>query len=267
MTDAGAPADPLDVDAAPAQAFGLSDDHAPFIGHPHTHQRHQLLYTAAGTLHLYVGDQRWMLPPQRAAWIGGGVVHRVDAPGAVALRTVYFSSAFFAQAKIDPPQADCGVFAVDTLARELITLAMRWPAQTPLDALGLHTFGTLAGLTRRWMQDALPWHLPTPRSATLARAMQFALGRLDEPLDQARVARAAGVSTRSLSRRFADEAGMPWRRFLHTARMLRAMELLALPEARVGEVALAVGFTSFAGFTHAFTRFAGQSPSTFRQRQ
>ena len=254
----------IDVDAAPALAFGLSDDHAPFVGHAHAHRRHQLLYTISGTLHLHVGDARWMLPPQRAAWIAGGVAHRVDAPQPVALRTVYFADAFFEQVHVEAPAAACSVFAVSTLARELIALAMQWRPDAPLDALGVHVFGTLAGLARRWMVDALPWHLPTARSPALAQAMDFALAHLDEPLNLAVVARAAGLSTRSLSRRFSTEAGMPWRRFLHTARMLQAMELLAQPDARVGDVALAVGFTSFAGFSHAFTRFAGQAPSSFR---
>lgn len=248
----------VDVDAVEWPAFGLSEDHPPFVGDAHQHRRAQLLYTASGTLQLYVEDRRWLLPPQRAAWLGSGVVHRVDAPDPVALRTVYF------EPDLGGPDAPCSVFAVDTLARELITLAMRWGPTTPQDDLARHVFGTLAGLSAEWAADPLPWHLPVARSPELQRAMDFTLAHLDEPLPQPRVARVAGLSTRSLNRRFAQETDMTWRRFLHTARMLRAMELLARPDLQVGEIALAVGYDSFSGFSHAFRAFAGMSCTAFR---
>jgi AraC-like DNA-binding protein len=257
--------DHVEVDTAPAEAFGLVADHAPFTGDWHAHARHQILFAVRGTLHLYVGDRRWHLLPQRAAWIRGQIEHRVDAPYPVALRTVYLSDAFLNDARIALPQAACSVFAVSDFARGLLTTCMRWGPDAPLDPLGRHTLATLAGWSAEWAADALPWHLPVARSDELKAAIEHALAHLDEPLAHADVARIAGLSPRSLSRRFAAETGMPWRRFLHTARMLRAMELLALPDARVGAVAMAVGFDSFAGFTHAFRRFSGQSPSAFRQ--
>lgn len=248
----------LDVDAVEWPAFGLSEDHPPFSGEAHRHRRSQLLYTAAGTLHLYVDDRRWLLPPQRAAWLGAGVVHRVDAPDPVALRTVYFEPG------LGGPEAACSVFAVDALARELILLAMRWGPKTAHDALATHVFGTLAGLSAEWAADPLPWHLPTARSPELQRAIDFTLAHLDEPLPQPKVARVAGLSTRSLNRRFAEETDTTWRRFLHTARMLRAMELLARRDAQVSAVALAVGYDSFSAFSHAFRRFTGVSCRAFQ---
>jgi AraC-like DNA-binding protein len=96
--------------------------------------------------------------------------------------------------------------------------------------------------------------------------MAYTLERLEGPLGQGEVARAAGLSVRTLARRFEEEAHTSWRRFLHDARMMRAMELLALPGARVTQTALAVGFESLAAFTHAFTGYAGERPRDFRAR-
>ncbi|HEU4538051.1 MAG TPA: AraC family transcriptional regulator, partial [Polyangiaceae bacterium] len=109
-------------------------------------------------------------------------------------------------------------------------------------------------------------YLPAARSPELGRAMRLVLDRLDEPLTAAEVARAAGLSTRTLARRFADEAQTTWRRFLHDARMLKAMDLLVRPGARVTETALAVGFESLGAFSRAFERFAGESPRDYRRR-
>ncbi|MCB9545733.1 MAG: helix-turn-helix transcriptional regulator [Myxococcales bacterium] len=253
-------APPLDVDAVAAPAFALVEDHGPFRGDAHAHRRHQLLYARSGTLHLEVEGARWLLPPARAAWIGGGVEHRVDAPGPVALRTVY----------VDPslggPAVACCVFAVSDLARELILLATRFGPADPPSPLRAAVFATLVGLCAEWTAAPLPWHLPVARSPAIGRAMAFAHAHLDGALDHAAAAQAAGLSVRSLSRHFAAETGMTWRRYVLTARMLHAMELLGAPDARVSEVALAVGYDSFAAFSHAFRGFTGESPSAWRAR-
>jgi AraC-like DNA-binding protein len=48
--------------------------------------------------------------------------------------------------------------------------------------------------------------------------------------------------------------------------MLRAMALLVSPGESVQKTARAVGFDSVSAFTRAFTRFCGQTPSSYRQR-
>jgi AraC-like DNA-binding protein len=79
-------------------------------------------------------------------------------------------------------------------------------------------------------------------------------------------ARAAGMSTRTLARRFREETGITWRHFLHTARMLAAMELLSGRDLRVTEVAYELGFDSLSAFSGAFRRFTGENPSEFARR-
>ncbi len=256
------PAAFVDVDAVKAPAFGLADELEPFRSRWHAHRKHQLLYSAAGALHLEVEGAQWLLPPQRAGWIPATMRHRVRATGPVALRTVYLEPGCGAPEAWAPR-----VFAVSPLAREMILYAMRWgPACAPADPLARAFFEALGALLGEWLGDARPYYLPAARSPELGRAMRLVLERLGEPLTVAEVARAAGLSTRTLARRFADEAQTSWRRFLHDARMLEAMDLLARPGARVTEAALAVGFESLGAFSRAFERFAGESPRDYRRR-
>ena len=94
--------------------------------------------------------------------------------------------------------------------------------------------------------------------------MAFTLKHLGEPITFEDAARAARLSGRTLSRRFEEEAQTTWRRFLHDARMLRAMELLAEEGARVTQTAYAVGFEDPKYFSRVFSEAYGVSPAAFR---
>ncbi|WP_394836660.1 helix-turn-helix transcriptional regulator [Pendulispora rubella] len=253
----------VDVDTARAPAFGLKDDHAPFHSEPHTHTRHQILYAVSGVLSLEAESSQWVLPPERAAWIPAGVMHVVRTRVPIRLRTIYLATPLVPSA---PPV--CGIFGVSALAREMILHAMQWGPETRTDdPIAKPFFAALAALVPGWLADEKPYRLPVAKSPELARAMRFALDHLDEELSAEHGARAAGVSARTLTRRFAEETGTSWRVFVHTARMLRAMELLSSPKVRVTEAAYAVGFKSLGAFTTAFGEFAGETPKEYRRRR
>ncbi|NTX11375.1 helix-turn-helix transcriptional regulator [Myxococcus sp. CA056] len=253
----------VDVDAAPASSFCLTDTLTPFTSGWHTHRRHQLLYAARGALHLEVAEAQWLLPPQRAAWLAAGTRHRVRATQPATLCTVYLEPSRVPSA----PEGPCRVFVLPPLAREMLLYSTRWgPERPPRDAVAESFFSALAHLLSEWAAEPREWRLPRARTPELERAMAYTLARLAGPATLAGAARAAGLSQRTLARRFEDEASTSWRRFLHDARMLRAMELLAEDGARVTQTAYTVGFESLAAFTHAFTSFTGERPRDFRQR-
>ncbi len=56
------------------------------------------------------------------------------------------------------------------------------------------------------------------------------------------------------------------RAYLHTARMLAALDRLADPAVPVTTVALDVGFETPSAFSHAFLAFVGETPREYRQR-
>lgn len=250
----------LNLEEVPTRSFALSDERAPFETEAHTHSRHQLLYAVSGTLHLSVNGARWFLPPRRAAWIQAGVVHQVRAQQPISLRTIYLNP------KLDPlPGVECCVFEVTPLAREMILFGMRWGPEQGEEALAEGYFSTLAGLCGLWGAEKARFCLPVARSAELERAMRFALERLEEGPTLHDAARVAFVSPRTLNRRFQVETGTTWREFIHAARMIQAMELLAGGDVSVTEVAARVGFDSPGAFTKAFRAYTGELPSAFRR--
>jgi AraC-like DNA-binding protein len=81
------------------------------------------------------------------------------------------------------------------------------------------------------------------------------------------VARALGLSTRTLQRRLTEE-GTSFRDVVLSVKMDVAKELLAQPrQLSIAEIAEAVGFASVPAFSRAFSQQTGESPTTFRAQQ
>jgi AraC-like DNA-binding protein len=104
---------------------------------------------------------------------------------------------------------------------------------------------------------------PLPRSSDafgIAHLLLCAPGTAD-PLDD--LAARAGVSARTLQRRFVEETGLTLTAWRTRARLAAAAEYLAQGW-DVGRVAAEVGFESASSFTRAFRTLAGVTPSAVR---
>ena len=258
------PHDRVDVDHVALDAFGLADELEAGPGHWHAHRVDQILYVASGALRLELDDTTWSLPSARAAFIRAGTMHRVDVLRPAALRTCYLSPV----ADIGTEQP-CTVFTVSPLCREMLVACTAWgpdhdasggadPAREPF-------FQTIAAFVPRWLESPLPFALPRARSSELQRATRYLLAHLAEPteLEVDLVARHARLSTRTLARRFVSETGLTMRGWLHQARMLLAIELLAEPDTAVTDVALRCGYSSLPTFSRSFAAFVGETPLAF----
>ncbi|MEU5866533.1 helix-turn-helix domain-containing protein [Nonomuraea sp. NPDC047529] len=108
---------------------------------------------------------------------------------------------------------------------------------------------------------------PMPRTDGdgLAPLLHWAAERLHSPLTVAELARQAGLSPRTLARRFHDATGTTPLRWLHAQRLSRARQLLEstdLPVDRVGEEC---GLGSAGNLRHHFTRTVGVTPTEYRR--
>lgn len=249
----------LDPDAYD-HPFGLAEDMPALRSDWHSHRRPQLLYASAGALRLEAADRLVLLPPERAAWIGAGLLHRVEARRPVQLRTVYFLP------ELEPAPATLSVFPAPPLLREMAIQAGDWGPDPPALPEVAPFFLAFAALAARWRQSPLGLELPAARSPELARALDHLLERLDRPVGLADAARAGGMSERTLQRRCQRELGLGLKGWLGRARLLRALELLADPSVSVGEVAWSAGYQSLSAFSRAFSTALGAPPSAFRSR-
>jgi len=120
----------------PPYAFGINQifDRA-FDSGWRTFPGHYLLYASTGAFHLEVQNLRWLLPPQRAAWVAADVPLRLSAQGPGTT-----SSVLFAKSSIPAPDFTSRVFGVSTLAREMLLYAARWGPERDAEDTAADTF-------------------------------------------------------------------------------------------------------------------------------
>lgn len=85
-------------------------------------------------------------------------------------------------------------------------------------------------------------------------------------IDQDRVAREIGMSSRTMRRKLAGE-GSSFQQVLDECRMRQAVfEFRTKPHLSIAQIALRLGYSEHSTFTRAFHRWSGVSPQAFRAR-
>lgn len=248
-------------DVVPAGTFTYVGARANTDTRWHSHDLHQLEYAVEGTVQVETAHGRYLLPPQQAAWIPAGLEHRTTIAHAV--RTV---SVFFDPAMVEVATDAARIVAVTPVVREMIRYGARWPIErTGTDREADVFFEALADLVTGCLEHEAPLRLPVSSDPLIAAILDHTDRHLAD-VTAAGVCRAAGISDRTLRRRFPDATGMSWQRYLQQARLLRAMTMLAEPGPTVLEVATAVGFGSLSAFSRAFVAVAGETATSYRRR-
>lgn len=103
-----------------------------------------------------------------------------------------------------------------------------------------------------------------PQGAELEPLLRWMESNAARELTLEDLARQAGMSTRTLNRRFRDQTGTTPLQWLHRARIRQAQHLLETTRDPVELIASRVGFGSATAFRDRFKRIAGTSPQSYR---
>ncbi len=216
----------------------------------HRHRKGQLVLALHGSVTCEVPQALWMVPPQHAVWIPGGMPHSNRATDNARICFLFIEPA----AARMPQQ--CCTLAISPLVRELIQ--------------HLATQGAGAGTAR--VVDLLlellvaapvqQLHLPVsdhPKIRRMARALS------KDPSDRTSLAQwgeRLAISERSLARLVAQETGLSfgrWRQQLHILVALRQLS----EGATVQQVAGNLGYDSVTAFITMFKKALGQPPGRY----
>jgi AraC-like DNA-binding protein len=99
----------------------------------------------------------------------------------------------------------------------------------------------------------------------LKRVQALVDSHLDEPLDLATLASAAGLSRMHFAAQFRAATGRRPHDYLLQRRIERSMSLMGQMSIPLAELALAVGFQSQSHFSTVFKRLTGQTPARWRK--
>jgi transcriptional regulator GlxA family with amidase domain len=107
--------------------------------------------------------------------------------------------------------------------------------------------------------------LPAPTGTSAAATRAWAMARLHEPLSLARLAREAGMSVRTFTRRFREETGLSPARWLLRQRVEEARRLLETTDLPVDRVAERAGFGTATSMRQHLHAAVGVSPTVYRR--
>ncbi|MAU45986.1 MAG: AraC family transcriptional regulator [Yangia sp.] len=221
----------------------------------HHHQKAQLLFTVRGVVNCEVDGAVWIVPPQCAVWIPGGLPHSVFGSGEVECLSLF----------IDPPDSanlpkDCCTITVSGFFRELLMRANALPDLYDVDGPDGRIVSVLFDeLAVAPVEDLC---LPIPGDPRLKKLTDLLIAA---PADHASVAEWASrvaLSERSLSRLLSEEVGMSfgrWRRQLHIVLALRRLSAGQSVQA----VAIDLGYESASSFVTMFRKMVGKPPSRY----
>lgn len=221
----------------------------------HHHEKHQLVLSLRGVLTCEVEHGLWLVPPQSAIWVPGGMRHKIEASGTV---ECYVSH-------IDPRAASrlpsiCCTLTASPLLRELLIRSASMPMLYEEGGIESHLVALL--LSEIAITPVGNLHLPIPADARLREIVGMIMR---DPADRGTMrawARRIGMSERSLARLIDRETGMSfgrWRQQLHLMLAVKWLEA----GASVQQVAVDLGYESAGNFVTMFRKALGSSPGRY----
>ena len=101
--------------------------------------------------------------------------------------------------------------------------------------------------------------------AVVTKAKQFIMAHLEEPMTLEMVAAHVGISPFYFCKLFKRATDMTFTEYVNRRRVERAKRRLLAPNSRVTEVAYDVGYQSLSQFNRSFLKYAGESPTQYRE--
>jgi len=247
----------LGIETTMAKGFGFLVQSVNQRYDTHRHTKHQLLRSHQGMLAIETKTHFHTCAAPMAIWIPAGVRH-ATVMGAGGVSSLFFSATHYPW-----PSKEVHQMKLTPLLTSMIDTAAEGVEGTRV--FQRQFFDVLAELCRRTLTQPDTPALAIPVTPEMQRAVEHLFARLGD-LTIPSLAQAAGMSERTLRRRFRSELKTSPEAYLRQARLIKAMQLLRDPRSRsISEIALEVGYANQSAFTAAFRRFTQQTPAGFRQ--
>lgn len=220
----------------------------------HSHNKGQLVISSRGSVMCRAPDGLWIVPPQGAVWIPGGIPHSNCVSDFGKVYVVFIDQE---STKLPP---ECCTFTVSPLVREIVhklsMLPPLYPVEGPTSRLVRVLLDELVQMTTEQM------YLPISDDK---RLQQIAESLLRDPSDRSTIEEWAGryaMSERTLHRLVVSQTGMTFGRWRQRLHVLLALQRLSAG-ASVQAVSLDLGYESPSAFITMFKKALGKSPGQY----
>ena len=222
---------------------------------PHSHTKHQLIYAIEGVMVVHSGLSQWTVPPSRGIWMPSGHVHSIRCVGALKMRSVFVRAEQFPELP-DKTRA----VSISALLSELIKTSVN--IATPVDADSREARIMRLIVDELILLPTLPLHLPQPADPRIEAICSALQQDASDGSTLADWSSRLNLDAKTIQRLFHKETGMTFGQWRQQARLLLALERIAVGE-KIIDVAGALGYDSPSAFTTMFKKQFGTTPSHF----
>lgn len=246
-----------EIDASPWLVSSSATDYPiNAVIEPHSHRnKHQLIYAISGVMVVTSALNQWTVPPSRGIWMPCGQVHAIRCIGSVRMRSVFVRPDSLA----DMP-AECRAVAISPLLSELIRAAVAITQPYADDSREARVMRLILDELR--ILPTLPLHLPQPADP---RIQAICATLQNDPGDACTLAEWSTrlcLDEKTIQRLFQKGTGMTFGQWRQQARLLLALERIALGE-KIIDIAGELGYESPSAFATMFKKQFGTTPSQF----
>lgn len=230
---------------------------------PHSHNKHQIIFTLSGTLHIQIGTMSYFVPERHIAWIPEKVEHKLSSNNQkIALQMFHCNM----HLKKNDPRQQFAVYNADPLILanlKFISSASNIISKRGNEDMYYYATSFFRLLSTMSTSYTLPLKaLVLPDDQRLRPVLDFINRHLQEDLTVESVAREFGFSERNLSRLFL-KSDIRFNSYLNYQRITRAIELFADGNKTMQEIAYEVGYNTPNNFNRVFKKITGKTPSHF----
>ena len=221
----------------------------------HSHEKHQLLYAVEGVMVVYSANSQWTVPANRGFWMPCGQVHSLRCVGPLKMCSVFVRPDSFSNLPTETKAV-----SISPLLSELIKASVSLQPPYAEDSRDARIMQLI--LDELAILPALPLSLPQPADPRIKR---ICLALQHDPGDASTVAdwsERLGLDQKTIQRLFRKETGMTFGQWRQQARLLLALERIAVGQ-KIIDVALELGYDSPSAFTNMFKKQFGKTPSQF----
>ncbi len=231
----------------------------------HQHKKAQLLYAEGGIVHIFINDKHWYLPARCFMWIPANTDHSILTYSKNGdLYNFYFKT----EENENEFYAKTNIYYAEDLLREMFLYTKPWDGVIEeKDTAKYYFLKAIKAILPEMESNKLPITIqhPFPKDQKLIEIAQFLMLNIEKNYTIDEISKHFGISSRTLSRKFKDNLGMNYVRFLRSLRITKSLELIAENRYNMYEVAMLVGYNSLSSFSNIFQKVSGIRPTEYAQ--